>query len=389
MSKTTTPPSDNFSCETLRTTRCIQQVSARSLCPSEDVPGSVHVTINHEPTDAPMRPNRQSLFDYLAALAAGLACVLCVNQCHLNAGAFSLANQDLDEAVPACIRDTPAQPAVPQHPLNVEAFRNDEPVSVNQRTSDLMVEVTSTVRNFLMQRHHPILDGASPIASALASIQCPLALPKFWQCPLQGSTIAQAFAARRCDKCLQANVDTNASRMLTWLVVRKLDRKADIPLAGTANDCCFPVLGRLGYFSMPAHANGSNELQPQLAIDNSASATVWRGIERKRVESVGRFEPWKSRFAAHFNATEKRAVCSVELPKRPSCRSGVDCGNVWIGFAMNSKPSALLDVAPFFSGCFPAENFPFESPVIETPVCLKCAIEFALLGRISEQSKFI
>src|SRR5688572_19395999 len=118
---------------TMRTSVCIK---AKRLRPSrqsarKNISGRVLVSMRGIPTSTGM-PAVAKIFAHLrAAFRADLGCSSRVYSYNPDAGALSLAFEDLEKPAPAGVKDRPGQPMVPGHSLNVQAFHSDQAVAID------------------------------------------------------------------------------------------------------------------------------------------------------------------------------------------------------------------------------------------------------------------
>jgi len=69
-----------------------------------------------------MNPGRKNLPNFAAATATGLTRPTRIDLHHQNTGTFGLVSQRCQKASPGDIGNRSAQPAVPDHPLDVQAL---------------------------------------------------------------------------------------------------------------------------------------------------------------------------------------------------------------------------------------------------------------------------
>lgn len=233
-----------------------------------------------------MNTNIQRFTNNVSAVATSLRSIPWIDQYHPTAGALGLANKDLREGIPSCIADTSRQPAVLEHPLNVQAFRSDDAVSVNQGTGDLMMEVAASIAHLRVKVRHSRFHLLSTIAAASTSSQSPLLPSQLRERSLKALRVAKRFTIRRCDERPQANVDAHRAGSGWSCNVGGLNTKNDEPLAIVAKDA--DVLRRSSrQCAVPSHANSADIAQPQLAIDNlPALAIAARCPQAERVEAI-------------------------------------------------------------------------------------------------------
>jgi hypothetical protein len=80
----------------------------------------------------------QTFLDHPPAPAASLAGALGIHFHHHDASSFSLASQGCQKAAPGGIGNRTTESAVPQHPLDVEAFHSNQTVATAQLQSYLV-----------------------------------------------------------------------------------------------------------------------------------------------------------------------------------------------------------------------------------------------------------
>jgi hypothetical protein len=73
-----------------------------------------------------MPANRKVFAHLLAALVALLTCAFGIDFHEAHAGTFSLATQRQQKSGPAGVCYRPAQPAVPEHPPDIQTLGSDE-----------------------------------------------------------------------------------------------------------------------------------------------------------------------------------------------------------------------------------------------------------------------
>lgn len=85
-----------------------------------------------KPAIRAVMPAFRELLRYgLITTAAVLACPGRMHFDNLGTGAFSLVLESCDEASPGNVTDRTAQPVVPHHPPDVEAFHRDKAVAAD------------------------------------------------------------------------------------------------------------------------------------------------------------------------------------------------------------------------------------------------------------------
>ena len=98
--------------------------------PGENVSRRVYIPMKDESTRfAVVHSDRKSFFDFGPASTTDLARASRINFKHLDASAFSLTFQGLQEAAPGGIGDRTGQMRVPNHPADVQALHSNCPVA--------------------------------------------------------------------------------------------------------------------------------------------------------------------------------------------------------------------------------------------------------------------
>lgn len=352
--------------------------------PPQDIARRVLIPIKYASTCAPMNASRKRLTNYLAAVAALLAGVLCVDQFHSTAGAFSLARQDADELAPASIGDTASQPAIPQHACHVEAFRSNDRVPIDQRTRDFVVHVPPDITNLRVQSRDTLFNKLSTVAAAFTSTQRTLTSAQLWQRSFERSTVAKLLAIGSGDERFKADVDTDTSRVLGRLGNRHVDQEDDKPLASVAKYGGLFNPAVLRQASMPTDADGANVLEAKFSVNNGAASSVMRHIKGKRLESIQTF---KTRTAEP--KTEKSSIGFVDCPKRLLRGVTVELSKMTVGAALSREPSTLFVVRPVDPCRIPTKHFAVERLIVESAVSFECYSQFATLACIGEQSVLV
>lgn len=352
--------------------------------PPQYVARSVHIPIEHATALALMNTNSQRLTNKFSARATSLRSILCVNQFHSTASAFSLASQDGNELAPASIADTTGQPAVPQQPCDVEAFRSDDAVSVNQRTCDFVVHVLADISHLGVKSRNTLFNELSSIAPLFASAQCALSPAEFGQCSFECSAIAERFAIGCRDERLQANVDANTRAADGRLGIGNLSGKAHEPLVAFAKNCNRSDVA-FRKLAMPSNSHHTYPSEPQFPIDNFPSADF---AECERIKAIATLESRVSRIAALFAAAEESRVCAIERPKSLCSRVRINSAKVLIQMSLLGEPKVLVWKGPVVASCFPAEHLSVERTVVESAMRFKNSRKLSLLVSVCEQAVF-
>jgi len=333
-----------------------------------------------------MNTYRQRFTNYLATAGAFLACVLWVNQCHSAASFFRFAAQDSDKATPACITDTACQPAVLDHPFDVQVFRSDVAVPIDQITSDLVVHVPAGVSHLGVQGRHTLLCFLPSGTTSLCPRELAAPSSQFLQVRFERSATSKMLAVTGRDKLFKANVNSYAFRAGSCLGFLNLNCKADVPLSVFPNDLALLELS-FGYLSVPSNSDSSDVLKAKLSVDDFAPTTVARHRIIERVESVRAFESRATILSASLQVGEESLASLLKLPKRLLGRSKIEFCIPRIVFSLNLEPSRLLAIRPGRSGSFPTQITAVESSVIEPAVRLKARRKLTPLAGVGEESE--
>jgi hypothetical protein len=354
--------------------------------PGQYVSSGVYVPVENAPTRTAMNTNSQRLPHYLPALAALLAGVLWVNQYHLGAGAFSLAYQDAQETGPAGICDTARQPAVLHHPLDVEAFRSDGAVSVNQRTSGLVVHVPADFSHLCMESSDPTLNTLAAIAAAFAPSQCPLMTAKLWQGTFKRTAITERFTVGCGNETIKANVDANSIGLGSGCGARYFYGEHCIPLSGIPQYGQGLNLSIFRQLPVPLDADGADVLEAQFVSDQLEAIVDAVG---KRIESVCTFESRVSGFRSDTASAEEGRESLIQLAERLFGRLRVDAGKIRAESPLNCKPAGLLEIAPILSSRFPTQELAVKRTVVEMAMRFERGCQLSFLVGVCPQAKLV
>ena len=334
-----------------------------------------------------MSTHCQRFTNNLATAGAFLACVLWINEYQCAASFFRFATQDCDEAVPACITDTARQSAVLDHPFDAQAFRSNVAVPVNQITSDLVVHVPTGVSHLGVQGRNTLLCFLAGRATSLSARQLAASPAKLLELRFKHSAISERLPVTSRDELLKSNVDTNSLIGGCWFGLLNLDAEAGEPIVAFAENRAvldFPV----GKLPVPADANSPDVLEPELAIDDLASAPITGEGVRERVESVMTLKSWSAVLSTRLEVGEEFLVCFFEFPERLLGGAKIKLGEVLVGFPADLKPCRLFVVRPVRPSGFPAELHAIQAEVVKPAVRLKACRKLSLLIGVGEQSVF-
>lgn len=356
------------------------------LRPSQNIDGSIMVTVKNTTTRTAMNTNRQRLPYPVAALAAILTCVASINHLYLHPGAFCLECQYVDKLAPASVRDATSQSVVLEKPLDVQAFHRNGSVVFHELMRNLMVHVASGVCDSGVEFGDSELNLLSGRASFLASTQGPLASAKFLEPQLQSVRITKTFTVAGGDERVQSKVNTNAFGRYTQSGnIQNVYGDAGIPFIVFAFDYDSKDLGVVWQFSMPANANYSDVLKFDFASHNPATTAMPAKAVAYRVKPV---LPFESRKAMVCDG-EKALIGALQSFHRLLCGREVQPGIVGIRLALNCEPAALFLSRPLNSSRLPAKNLSIEELVIQSPVRFERGGKLPLLVGVREQSELI
>jgi hypothetical protein len=134
---------------------------------SQDVPGGVLVSMQGQTAvRANVLTHTKFLVYVFTATAALLACTPRIHSHHRDTGTFGLVSQDRQEAAPCGVRDCPAEPVVPDHSANVQAFHRDQAVATDQVQRSFVVMLSPLIGDVGMKNTND-LDGLASIRAAL------------------------------------------------------------------------------------------------------------------------------------------------------------------------------------------------------------------------------
>ena len=325
-------------------------------------------------------------YGYAAATAflAGSRGIYFDNQ---GTGAFSLVLQGRDESAPGDVTDRPAQPAVPHHPTDVEAFHRDKAVAFYQRKSFLMTMISSFVSDLGVQ---PVDTGSS-----LLSVGAALFLSREGSlCPAQGCDLAfkiagvrNMLAIARGQERLNPHVQTDC-RQGAVLACDVRQKTADLgePFPGVMGDQQGPNLRIFRQWPVELDPDRSDMLNTELYSKEPDPVSVDREFDA--VEPVGCLEPGISGLFAGFDTHEERLERLVEPAHGALSGAEVEPSEPGIGGPLFLEPGRLFPVpdAPLFRlvGSLPLG----EANVIEAPVGFQHDAKFPLLVPVRPESVF-
>ena len=326
-----------------------------------------------------MGPNSQVLWYDGAAPAALLCCSSRVNPYYLRPGTLSLGLEDSHEAVPSSVGDMTGQPAAPQHATHVEAFHSDEPVTVNEVSRGLVMEVLTAVSHLLvnpLDAHNRLLATVGP---PLLPGQRPLGSAKGLERAVQKAGVVHSLTIRRGEETLEP--DIQADRWITTTrnpYVPKVARQDGIPLAGLALDGDGLYLTRP--FAVKPHLHFTDSEQVKHAAHYS---TPLIQSERERVEVVAAPEPRES------STAEEVAIGLVESSEGEHSAIGPDALIPGVDSPGPGKPSGLVEMPDTHPPILPRLNADLKRVVVEPSVRLKRRLQLAALIGIGIEAVLI
>ena len=259
-----------------------------------------------------------------------------------HASFLGFALQHVQEAAPGDIADCPRQPAVPDHPLDVQAFDSDQAIGQDQLQGDLVVMLAAKVAdasvNFL-----ETTDSLPAIASALLlTADGPADPAQVGQRVLEIPRVRDVFAVASGKEGFQPDVDADG-----WLAlvrdrrVRQFAGEYSVPLAGFTLERhrLNLALDRTVQF----HADQSDMLHAKtVAVEESDAVAVSR--EGETVEPVAPLESRIAGLLAVVDAAEEVFKRPLQAPHRGLCGGEVEASEEGAGEPLRLEPRGLFGV---------------------------------------------
>jgi hypothetical protein len=260
----------------------------------------------------------------------------------LDTGTLSLVSQDIQEAGPAGVTDCQGQPAVPQHPANVEAFGSDKAVSKDQSTGDLIMMFAPQIPHAGVDALEP-LDGLAAVAAALLPpAYSPRRFPKLRKSFLQISGIGFVGAFAGSEEVFEPNVDADGLIAAGfYLGVSQVAGKDQEPLASFAFErgCLDRPLMR----AVQLDSYRADMLDAKAIVNQLDAIPV--GWEFNAVVAVSGLKAGIARFAAALlDSAEEVGEGFVQASHRGLGTGEVEAGKVGVNAPLALEPGRLFGV---------------------------------------------
>lgn len=324
----------------------------------------------------------ERLAHFAAAPIAFLACAFGINFHEANSAAFGLASQRQQKAGPSGICYRPAQPAVPEHPPDVQAFGRDEAVTTDQTKGNPMMMLAAQVADAGVNPLQTANGLVAVLAALFLAADSTAGNPQLGQRVLEVSRVRFPDAVRRGKERFQSHVDAD-SRLA---VVRngnvpQLTREGDVPLARLALER--HGLDRAFHRAMQLDANRADMLDVQARPMQTDAVAV--GGKLDAVETVLSLEAWVAGFAPGSATAEERLKGAVQTAHRRLCRREVQPREEGVNGTLVLEPRGLLRVLNRSPLGFVCRFALFETSIVQTPVRLKGDAKLTLLIGVRPQ----
>ena len=285
--------------------------------------------------------NRQVFLDLLAAAAALLACAFGIDFHNRNTSFCSFVLEDAHERAPGGIRDRPGQPAVPQHPLDVEAFDSDQAICEDQTTGDLVMMLVANILDAGMNRLQttggfPSLAAALPFASDSAA-----SATKRGQFLLKITRIGFALTVAGGKERFQAHVDADR-----WFPVIG---KGNVGQFAGENDeplVRFTLerggLDRAFCGAMQLDADRADVVDAETVVVQQFDA-VAVAAKGKAIETVPSLETRVAGLGTFLDSAKKVGKGAIQSPQGFLSRGGVEPSEERVAGTLLGKPATLPD----------------------------------------------
>ena len=327
----------------------------------------------------------QGLSD-LCAADARLACPAWIDHQHLAPGAFSLGAKYLLKSGPSGISNRPGQPAVPEHSLNVQAFRSDQAEATNQTNSHLVVVFLAKVGHTGVQLGH-LPAGLAPIApTLLLAAEAPAQSTQFRQFLLEESGIVDRLPLTGGEEVRQANINSDLRvHPLRDVQFAQITGQNDKPLA------TFPLDAQGLDVTLPGavelYTDCADVLKAQAIASNPATVAV-RG-ELKAVEEIPALESWEPGLGSlRLHPAEEVGVRLFEAAHGSLRCTEVDAGVESVYQLRSLKPARLLGVLDRFARQLESLNTLGKAFVVQPAMRLQGNCQFTLLVGVGEEAVF-
>lgn len=352
---------------------------------SQDVPSRVLVSVQGQAAvRADVLPDSEFLVNVRAACRTLLASTPRIHSRHRDTGSFSLVSQDRQEATPCGVRDCPAEPVVPDHSANVQAFHRDQTVATDQVQRSFVMMFTPLVGDVSMKNTDG-LDGLASIRSALPlATHGTLSAPQRREFLFEEARVLDDFSVRGGEEVFESNVDAHGGQRTRFGVdFSDVAGQDDEPLVALALN-----RGRLD-----AALNGPVDLTPDhpdvLHAESVSIQSDPVAVGRKfdTVEAILGFEARIAWLLSGLHATKKCDKRLVESAHRGLSGGEVETGEVGVIRAQVLELGRLVAVLHRMT-VLPIEVAAlFEAEVVESAVRFKHDAELALLVSVREKTE--
>ena len=331
-----------------------------------------------------MLANREVFAHLPAAAAALLTGATGIDFHELRPSFFGFAAQDVQEAGPAGVTDRAGQPAVRQHPFDVERFDSDETEREDQATGDGVVVLASQVLDAGVN----LLKAADGLAAVLATLLLAgdgaAGDAQLRQGGLEVARVGLALSLAGGEEGFQPHVDTDRRQGgRLHAQVPQVARRDDKPLVRLALER--QRLDRAFHGPMQLDADRADVLDAQ-AVAGQTDAVAVAGV-LDAIEAVAPLEPRIARPRGFLlDPAEEVRKRLVQAPHRGLGGREVEAGEEGIRPPLALEPCRLFRVLhralSGFVGRFPL----VQASVVQSAVRLQSGSQLALLIGVGEQA---
>ena len=315
-----------------------------------------------------------------------LACPPRINHQHLAPGAFSLGAKYLLEARPSGISNRSGQPAVLEHPLDVQAFRSDQAKSTNQTNSHLVVVFLAKVGHTGVQLGNLLASLPAVAPAFLLPAETSAQPSQLREFGLEVLGIGSRLAVASGQEVRESDINANLRvRLLNDIQFTKVAGKDHEPLV------TFTLGGDRFDFALPRavklDSHHANMLDAQ-AVARDPAAVAVRG-ELKAVKVVSTLESREPGFGSLCLHSAKEVGVSLLQPSHCCLRrTEVDAPVILIRLTGQLEPCGLFGVLDRLAGELVSLDALRQAFVVQAAVSLQGNRELALLIGVGEQAIF-
>jgi len=333
-----------------------------------------------------MFANAKLLTNLTAAATALLAGSTSIHTHHNNTGAFSLMLQGCQKASPGDIGNRAAQPAVPQHPLDVQAFYRDEAVATAQFEGSLVSVVMPEIPDAFMDSLQ-LMDSLTSIRSSLLLATYGTARPtEGWQFVFEVFWVRLMVSIGGRVEAFNTYVDSY-KRIFARLNLNlsEVTREDDIPLVVLQfkSDRLDLTFNRSVLFDLQL----ANMLNAEFSVFEKfdAVAVVGKGYGGKPALGLEARITWL--FLGLYTAKE-RLEGTVESSHCAISTVSINVGKPLVGTPLICVPGRLLKKSNGNAVFGIRELSLFQTGVVEPAVSLQHDLKLALLVGVGVKPKF-